>query len=89
MKSAKLDDSEIIDLIIYGLKENNMELKNYKILKIKKVIVSYNKYCNYFKRKFDGKLDTFKRAACLLTAIYQGKFSENDMTNASIAIDCA
>ena len=89
MKSAKLNDSEIIDLIIYGLEENNVEIKNNKILKVKDIVISYNKYCNFFKHKFDGKLDTFKRAACLLTAINQGNFSENAMTNASIAIDSA
>lgn len=46
--SAKLDESELIELIFYGLKENNVDIKEISKLQINSIIVNYCKYCNHF-----------------------------------------
>ena len=90
MNKAKSNNEEIIELIFYGLKENNIDSKDISALKIKSIINQFLRLCNEFK-KFGviGELDTFKKAACLLVAINQGELSQDKRVNAAIALDVA
>ncbi len=90
MESANLSKNELIDLIIYGLKENNIDGNDINFQEIESIISNYIKYCNHFKNEYvRGELDTFKRAACLLVAINRGMLSKDKRSNASIALDAA
>lgn len=90
MKSAKLSKNELIDLIFYGVKENNVDAKNINRSVIESIISDYIMFCNYFQVSYViGELDTFKRAACLLVAINRNKLTTKKELNASIALDTA
>lgn len=90
MESAKLSKNELVDLIFYGLKENNIDIKSINHLDIESIITDYLMFCNHFQASYvRGELDTFKRAACLLVAINRGRLSRDKRTNASIALDTA
>lgn len=90
MDSAKLSKNELIDLIFYGLKENNVDVKDINRSEIESIIADYIMFCNHFQVAYvRGELDTFKRAACLLVAINRGRLSEDKKLNASIALDTA
>lgn len=90
MESAKLSKNELIDLIFYGLKENNVDSKNINRSEIESIIADYIMFCNHFQVAYvRGELDTFKRAACLLVAINRGRLSKDKKLNASIALDTA
>lgn len=90
MKSAKLSKNELIDLIFYSLNENNVDIKNINRSEIESIFADYIMFCNHFQiAYFQGELDTFKRAACLLVSINRGRLSKDKKTNASIALDAA
>lgn len=90
MESAKLNKDELVDLLFYGLKENNIDIKSINHLDIESIITDYLMFCNHFQVSYvRGELDTFKRAACLLVAINRGRLSRDKRTNASIALDTA
>lgn len=97
MDGAKLSKNELIDLIFYGLKENNVDAKDINCSEIESIIADYIMFCNHFQVAYvrgeftyvRGELDTFKRAACLLVAINRGKLSKDKKLNASIALDTA
>lgn len=87
---AKLNKTELIDLISYGLKENNIDIDDINRSKIESIIVKYIKLCNNLQEEYIlDELDTFKRAACLLVAINRGKLSDDKKLNAAIALDAA
>lgn len=89
MESAKLSKNELINLIFYGLKENNVDAKGINRSEIESIIADYIMFCNHFQVYVRGELDTFKRAACLLVAINRGRLSKDKKLNASIALDTA
>ena len=90
MESAKLSKNELIDLIFYGLNENNVDIKDINRLEIESIFADYIRFCNHFQATYvRGELDTFKRAACLLVAINRGRLSKDKRLNASIALDTA
>lgn len=90
MESAELSKNELIDLIFYGIKENNVDIENINQSEIESIIREYITFCNHFQIAYvKGELDTFKRAACLLVAINRGELSRYKRVNASIALDAA
>lgn len=90
MESAKLNIDELTSLIFYGLKENNIDIKNINSNEIKSILDDYLNLCVFFQKNYViGELDTFKRAACLLVAINRGRLSRDKRVNASIALDVA
>lgn len=90
MESAKLSKNKLIDLIFYGLNENNVDTKSIDRSEIEAILADYIMFCNHFQIAYvRGELDTFKRAACLLVAINRGRLSRDKKINASIALDAA
>lgn len=90
MESARLSKSELIDIIFYALKENNIDVKEIKQREIETIIDDYYILCSDIQASYvRGELDTFKRAACLLVAINRRYLSKNRKVNASIALDAA
>lgn len=90
MESAKLSKDELIDIIFYAIKENNIEPISINKHEITTIINDYQMFCSEFKNCYvKGELDTFKRAACLLVAINQRYLSHDKRINASIALDAA
>lgn len=89
MENGKLSQREVVDLIFYGAKENGMEPKDISTFSVSRVYCSYLDQCSFVKNYVRGKLDTFKRAACLLTAIYNYGLSGDREVNASIAATSA
>ncbi len=90
MGSAKLSKDELIDIIFYAIKENNLQAKNISKHEIETIIFDYELLCSEFQDKYViGELDTFKRAACLLVAINKRHLSRDKRLNASIALDAA
>jgi len=88
MEGAKLSKEELTNLIFYGLKENNINIKSINSLVIESILDDYLKFCHHFQMAYvKGELDTFKRAACLLVAINRGRLSRDKRVNAAIAID--
>lgn len=90
MKSAKLSNEELIDLIVFGLKENHIDSSSVPSKKIENIIKRYDELCDDFQAKYViGELDTFKRAACLLAAINEEDLTEDALSSASVAVDTA
>ncbi|MBQ8681989.1 MAG: hypothetical protein IJ509_03665 [Bacilli bacterium] len=90
MNGAKLNRDELVDIIFFALKENNINIKEVRASTIKTIIRNYAELCVSFQKNYvNGELDTFKRAACLLVAINKIKFSSDKKINASIALDAA
>lgn len=90
MESARLSKSELIDIIFYALKENNIDVEEIEKREIETVIADYYILCSEIQTSYvRGELDTFKRAACLLVAINRRYLSMNRKLNASIALDAA
>lgn len=90
MKSAKLSEEEIIEIIYYAVKENNMDIKSISKDVLKLIIQEYIELCCVFQRNYViGELDTFKRASCLLVAINKHRLCSDKRLNASIALDAA
>ena len=89
-KSANLSNKELVNLILYGLKENNIDIEKIDSSLIETIIADYIMFCDVFKRNYvKGELDTFKRASCLLVAINRNRLSKDKRVNASIALDTA
>lgn len=85
-----MEKKKIKSLIIYGLNENNIDINNINAEIIDTVIEDYFFLCNDFKTKYvKGELDTFKKAACLLTAISKCTLTSDKRLNISIAIDAS
>lgn len=89
MESAKLNNDELIDLILYAAKRNDIDINSIDSNEIKDIIKEYNELSDNFEKWYIKKLDTFKRAACLLVAISKNKLVYDKRTNASIALDAA
>lgn len=90
MESAKLSKDELIDIIFYALKKNNIDVKEISKHEIETIFIDYVMFCDYFQSAYvRGELDTFKRAACLLVAINKRYLSKDKRINASIALDAA
>lgn len=90
MERAKLNNNELTDIILYSLKKNAIDINSIDQNEIKNIIEKYTELCNDFENKYiQGKLDTFKRAACLLVTINKNKFLYDKKINASIALDAA
>lgn len=81
---------EIIKIIYYALKENNMDVNLESYIPLKLIIEEYKLLCEEFKKDYDiGELDTFKCASCLLVAINKYRLCSDKRINASIAFDAA
>lgn len=90
MESAKLSKEELLDIIFYSLKKNNIDIKEVNKHEIETIFINYVLYCDHFQSAYViGELDTFKRAACLLVAINNRHLSKDRRVNASIALDAA
>lgn len=90
MENAKLSNEELKELIYYGASKNGVNLDNLKKYKINSIISKYCELCYYFEKNYIiGELDTFKRAACLLVAIYNLRLCSDNRINASIAVDAS
>ena len=87
-KSANISNKELVNLILYGLKENNIDIEKIDSSLIETIIADYIMFCDVFKRNYvKGELDTFKKASCLLVAINRNRLSKDKRVNASIALD--
>lgn len=81
---------DIKNLIIYGLTKNRININSTISKKIDKIVEDYYIYYNEFKEKYvRGELDTFKLAACLLSAINKNNLVPDKYVNASVAIDAS
>jgi len=90
MDGAKLSRDELTQLIYYGVKENGFNIYEISNKQINYILSEYFDQCDFFQRNYVvGELDTFKRAACLMVAINNGKFSYDKKVNAAIAVDAA
>lgn len=90
MRCADLNRNEIEKLIIYSLCENNPNERNINIKELNKIIDKYFLLCDIMQEKYIyGELDTFKRAACLMNAINQGKLVKRKVENACFSVDVA
>lgn len=90
MEGANVSRKEIVEFILYGLRENGLEEKILTKRDINIICAEYSKYCNYFEVGYViGKLDTFKRASCLMVAINKRALVDDEFVNASIAYDAA
>ena len=90
MENDYLSMEEIIDLIIYSIRENNVDVSEIEKYELISIYDDYLMNCDYFQNNYVvGKLDTFKKAACLMIAINRGFLSSDDEINASIAYDAA
>lgn len=90
MESAKLSKDELIDIIFYALKKNNIDIREVSKNEIETIFIDYVMFCDHFQSAYvRGELDTFKRAACLLVAINRRYLSKDKRINASIALDAA
>lgn len=90
MEKANLTNDDIRDLVIYGLNENNVNVNSVDPKRIDIVIQAYFFYCDEFKTNYvQGELDTFKKAACLLSAISNNNLVFDKKLNAYIAIDAS
>lgn len=60
-KSANLSNKELVDLILYGLKENNINIEKIDSSIMEYIIDDYIMHCDFFQRNYvKGELDTFK-----------------------------
>ena len=90
MESANISREELKKLILYVIKENNVDIEKINNRRINSILDEYYSFCYYFKINYvRGELDTFKRAACLMVAINKGRIIPDKRLNASIAIDAA
>ena len=90
INSAKIGNKELINLIIYGLDENNVDKSESTLSIIHDIILEYKVLCEYLRKNYVvGDLDTFKMASCLLVSINRHGFTEDSFVNASIAVDTA
>lgn len=90
MTKEILTKDDIRNLIIYGLTENKIDTNSIDSKRIDKVVEDYYLYYNEFKAKYiRGELDTFKLAACLLSAINKNNLVPDKYVNASVAIDAS
>lgn len=81
---------DIRGFIIYGLTENKVNINSIISRKIEKALEDYYLYYNEFKAKYiREELDTFKLAACLLSAINKNNLVPDKYANASVAIDAS
>lgn len=88
---VRLSNQELINIIIYALRENLIDDVESRLPLINDAIKEYKMLCEYFRKNYilKGNLDTFKLASCLLVAVNNREFSNNKFINASIAIDAA
>lgn len=90
INSAKTGNKELINLIIYGLDENNVDKSESTLSIIHDIILEYKVLCEHLRKDYVvGDLDTFKMASCLLVSINRHGFTEDSFVNASIAVDAA
>ena len=90
INSAKIGNKELINLIIYGLDENNVDKSESTLAIIHDIILEYKVLCEYLRKNYVvGDLDTFKMASCLLVSINRYGFTDDSFVNASIAVDIA
>ena len=88
MNITYISDENIIELILYALKKENITEKEMKDINIKSILYDYKGYCAVAKE--DGlPLDTFTRAACLMIAINTSNITTDKIINASIAINAS
>lgn len=81
--------NELLSYIFYGLAENNLSPMDISSKTLDKIIFEYGYFANDFQQYVLGKLDTFKRASCLLLAINKVKVTEDKSLNAEIALTAA
>lgn len=90
INSVKLKNIELINLIIYGLDENNVDKSESTLAIIHDIILEYKVLCEYLQKNYVvGDLDTFKMTSCLLVSINRHGFTDDSFVNASIAVDIA
>lgn len=90
MTKEILTKDDIRNLIIYGLTENKVNINSIISEKIDKAVEDYYLYYYEFKEKcIRGELDTFKLAACLLSAINKNDLESDKYVNVSVAIDAS
>ena len=63
-------DSYLTYIIQYAIEKNHLDVNQISERSLERIILRYHRLCVVFSERYViGKLDTFKRAACLLVAI--------------------